>query len=136
MGIQLGALTVNESQFSLLMVQQKQFTTGKPVASVITRVLPVPVSPRLVLESLFEVTPTGTEWSCTKDKHDVLKECLNSQSGATISWTNRQGTRRTLSFTEKQFEVQFDLTGFQPNVQVQDGQFELQPPEGYQVRKL
>jgi outer membrane lipoprotein-sorting protein len=136
LGMQVGTLVANDSEFSLLMIPQKQFTTGKANSNTISRILPVPVSPQLMTDALFEVEPKGTDWSCTRDKNDLLKECSNNQSRALISWSNRQGSRRTLSFSDKSFEVQLELMEFKPNVQVQDAQFELKAPPGFHVRKL
>jgi hypothetical protein len=135
-GTSLGTIIANDKKFSAISMQFKQFMTGPSHPHNIGQAIQVPLSPLLFVQALFEIEPPGTEWSCTKDKHDLLKECLNSVTSEKITWSNRKGAKRTVGFSQKQYDVEFELSDYQPNVQVKEELTTLDPPKEFQIFRL
>ncbi len=136
LGMVVGSIVADDTKFMAVNMLQKKFINGPSEPSAIAKAVIVPISPSLVIQALFEIEPPGTDWSCTKDKKDLLKECLNGRTKALITWSSRQGSRRIIGFSDKNFDVQLDLMNYQPNVQIQEAQMKLESPKGFQIIRL
>ncbi len=135
-GTAMGTIIANDKKFSAINMQHKQFMTGPSIPFNISKAIQVPLPPQLFVQTLFEIEPPGTEWSCTKDKHNFLKECLNSVTSEKVTWSNRKGAKRTLVYSEKQYDMEIEILDFQPNVQVKEEQTILDPPKEFQIFRL
>jgi hypothetical protein len=135
LGMHVARLTMNENTLSYILPREKKYFTGVPQPKVLKPILRIEADPRWILNLLFDTEPTSDGWECKRDAKNRLESC-HSESGVELSWTERESSRKTVSVKTMAGEIQLQLSGFQPNVEVKDEMFQMKPPAGYRAFRI
>lgn len=135
LGIHVASIAMNSNTLSCLIPPQKLYVTGNNTKEVLERAVSISVSPTIIMNLLFDIEPKEPGWSCERDRKGLLMSCEKGEH-LKILWANRELARKSVQIITPKAELQFDLSSFQPNVELNQKQFQLKPPRGFKIRRL
>lgn len=131
LGTTVAALVVNGKEVKYLLVEPKKYYFGKSRADVMRPILSVPFDPRWLHNILFEIPFAEKNWSCSRDPKGLLLECKDANTGVKITWSARNGQKKTVFLEHARANVQMNFSSFKPKVEERADLFELKAPQGF-----
>jgi hypothetical protein len=131
LGTGVAVLTADDSEVRYMLMMEKKFFTGTPSTEVMRPILMIPFDPRWLHNVLFEVPFLDKSWSCQKDNAGFLSSCENASVGLKVTWSNRQGEKKTVLIEHSRASVQINLATFKPKVEDRKNLFALEAPSNY-----
>lgn len=132
LGTGVATLLVDEKEVRYVLFDSKKFYYGPPQADVMRPILAIPFDPRWLHNILFEEPLPEKSWTCTKEGGGYLKECRDSVTGLKVTWSARQGEKKTILIEHTKASVQINVQTFKPKVEDRKNLFVLEAPNGYQ----
>ncbi len=135
LGTGVASLVVDPQEVRYVLFDQKKFYAGAPTADAMRPILAIPFNPRWLHNILFDEELTDKGWSCTRDG-EFLSECKDSVNNLKVSWSARQGEKKTVLIEHAKASVQINVQAFQPKVEDRKNLFVLEAPNGYQKLRV
>jgi hypothetical protein len=135
LGTGVASLVVDSKEVRYILIDSKRYYYGQPQPEVMRPILALPFDPRWLHNILFEIPFSEKSWSCTTSD-SWLKECRDSVTGIKITWTSRQGPKRTIFVEHERASVQINTSVFEPKVEDRKNLFILEAPAGYQKLRV
>jgi len=136
LGTGVATLLVDNKEVRYVLFDSKRFYFGPPQPDVMRPILAIPFDPRWLHNILFEQPLTDKTWTCTKDGAGLLKDCRDSATALKVSWSARQGEKKTILIEHAKASVQINVQSFQPKVEDRKNLFVLEAPAGYQKLRV
>lgn len=133
-GMNVAVLAMNSETLSLAIVPQRKFFSGKSGAHVLEPLIHISLDPKFLVDFIFDAEPPAP-WKCTRDKNNFLQEC-DLNDAIKVTWSNRELGRKTLDIQSKDHQLQLDLSGFRPNVELNNTTFILEQPGGFTLQRI
>jgi hypothetical protein len=127
----IASLTLNGEELSYILAQTKQAYRGMATASAMVPVIRVPMNPKLLYNIFFDQPIVEKNWSCTKDKNDLLKECKTKD--LKITWVSREGAARVLEIEHAKAFLQINIHKYGGEVSPTDAKFNLKIPDSFKL---
>lgn len=135
-GIHLASFAMNNGKVEYLLTRRKEFYRGRTSSENLQEVLQMPIDPRLLTKILFDEDLSGQGWQCKRDKKGFLSACEDDGQDLKLTWSNRERSRRTITFFTPKARVQMLLKGFKAKVEAKGNLFRLQAPKNFKVRRI
>lgn len=132
LGTGVASLVVDSKEVRYILVDSKRFYFGPPQADVMRPILAMPFDPRWIQNVLLDQPIEGRNWTCSKDEQGLIKECRDSGTSVTVTWSGRRGDKKSILINHPKASVQINVQSFKPKVEDRTGLFSLEAPEGYQ----
>ncbi|MBX3020333.1 MAG: hypothetical protein KF799_01545 [Bdellovibrionales bacterium] len=136
LGTGVASLMVEPKEVRYVLFDSKRFYYGNPQVDVMRPILALPFDPRWLNNLLFEDPVTDKGWSCEVDSGGFLQSCRDTISNTKITWSSRQGEKRTVMIEHPKASVQINVNSFKPKVEDRKNLFVLEAPEGYQKLRV
>lgn len=136
LGTGVASLLVDPREVRYVLFDSKRFYFGTPQADVMRPILSIPFNPRWLMNLLFEEPIPDKGWACTKDGGGKLAECTDLNTNTKVTWSNRQGEKKTVLIDHPKASVQINVNSFKPKVEDRKNLFVLEAPEGYQKLRV
>lgn len=136
LGTGVASLLVDDREVKYILFDSKRFYFGSPQADVMRPILAIPFDPRWLRNILFDQPISEKTWTCTKEKDGWLKECRDGLSGLKITWSAREGEKKTILIEHPKASVQINVQSFRPKVEDRKNLFVLEAPNGYQKLRV
>lgn len=136
LGTGVASLVVDKKEVRYVLFDSKRFYFGVPQPAAMRPILVVPFDPRWIHNILFELPIEDKSWTCTRAADGSLQDCQDSVSGVKITWSARQGEKKTVLISHPKASVQINVQSFRPKVEDRKNLFGLEPPEGYQKLRI
>jgi len=130
LGTGVASLIADTKEVRYILFDSKRFYYGQPHPEVMRPILALPFDPRWLHNILFEIPFSEKSWSCTT-ADGWLKDCRDSVTGLKITWSSRQGPKRTIFIEHPRASVQINTTSFEAKVEDRKNLFVLEAPSGY-----
>ncbi|MEK6554989.1 MAG: hypothetical protein AABZ31_07110 [Bdellovibrionota bacterium] len=127
----IASLALNGEELSYVLVQTKQAYRGMASASAMVPVIRVPMNPKFLYNIFFDQPIVEKNWTCTKDKNDMLKECKTRD--LKITWVSREGAARVLEIEHPKAFLQINIYKYQGDVSPTDSKFTLKIPDAFKL---
>jgi hypothetical protein len=135
-GVHVASIAMRGRQVSYSLTQQKRFIVASADESSVSQVVPVKISPKVLLSVLFERELPKPDWKCEIDPSSGLrKSCVHEGEKIFIQWVGREGRSRKLNIDAADARIDLVLEEARSKVEASDGAFVLAPPEGYRVER-
>lgn len=131
----VAVLVSDAKEVRYILFDSKRFYFGANQSNVMRPILSIPFDPRWIHNVLFEL-PFPNGWKCKTDSGGWLQECSESGRGLKVTWSSRQGARRTISIDHAKAIVQIHIQSFKPKVEDRKNLFVLEAPAGYQKLRV
>lgn len=135
LGTGVATLVVEPKEVRYVLFDSKRYYYGTPQADVMRPILAIPFDPRWLHNILFEEPPAEKSWTCTKDG-GFLKDCRDSVTGVKVTWSAREGEKKTVLIEHSKATVQINVNSFRPKVEDRKNLFVLEAPNGYQKLRV
>lgn len=132
----VASLVADNKEVRYVLVDSKRFYYGSPQPGVMRPILAVPFDPRWLQNILFELPLSEKTWTCTKDGNGWLQECQDSATGVKITWSQRQGVKKTILIDHAKATVQINVQSFKPKVEERNNLFTLEAPQGFEKLRV
>ncbi len=136
LGTGVASLLVDTKEVRYVLLDSKRFYYGSPQPDVMRPILAIPFDPRWLHNILFDLPLTDKSWTCVKDSKGWLKECRDSVTNVKITWSARQGEKKTILIEHAKASVQINVQSFKPKVEDRKNLFQLEAPAGYQKLRV
>jgi hypothetical protein len=136
LGTGVASLLLSNQEVRYILVDAKKFYVGVPNPSVMRPILSIPFDPRWIHNILFDLPIGGQGWACSQDKSALLESCQDTVNGVKITWSNRQGYKKTILIEHSKASVQMNVQSFKAKVEERGNLFTLEAPEGYQKLRI
>lgn len=134
LGTGIAALVVNPQEVRYVLLEQKRYYIGPPTAESLRPILALPFDPRWISNLLFDQPLTG--WTCARDTAGMLESCREPKSETVVTWSNRQGEKKTIAIEHPRASLQINVSAFQPKVEDRKNLFLLEAPAGFQKLRV
>ncbi len=135
LGSGVASLVVDAKEVRYILFDSKRFYFGTPQIDVMRPILSIPFDPRWLHNILFEIPFAEKSWTCVLSS-DWLSECRDSVTGLKITWSARQGQKKTIFIEHPKATVQINVRSFEPKVEDRKNLFTLEAPSGYQKLRV
>lgn len=135
LGTGVASLVLDAKEVKYVLFDSKRFYFGQPSAEVMRPILSIPFDPRWLHNILFEIPLPEKSWTCVKTD-GWLSECKDSVTGVKVSWSARQGPKKTILIEHTKASVQINVNNFEPKVEDRKNLFVLEAPNGYQKLRV
>lgn len=132
----VASLVADGKEVRYVLIDSKRFYFGSPQPGVMRPILAVPFDPRWLQNILFETPLSEKSWTCSKDSQGFLQDCVDSVTGVKITWSQRQGPKKTILIEHPKASVQINVQSFKPKVEEREGLFTLEAPAGFQKLRV
>jgi hypothetical protein len=136
LGTGVASMLVDQKDVRYVLLDSKRFYYGNSQPDVMRPILSIPFDPRWLHNILFDETLPEKSWTCVRDGGGLLKECKDSILNLKISWSNRQGEKKTILIEHPKATVQINVQSFKPKVEDRKNLFQLEAPAGYQKLRV
>lgn len=136
LGTGLASMLIEPKEVRYVLFDSKRFYYGNPAPEVMRPILAIPFDPRWLLNIMFEQPLAEKTWTCTKDTGGWMKDCKDSATGLKITWSARQGEKKTILIEHSKATVQINVQSFKPKVEDRKNLFLLEAPNGYQKLRV
>lgn len=136
LGSGVASLVADNKEVRYILLDSKRFYFGQPQPGVMRPILSVPFDPRWLQNILFEIPMEEKSWTCTKDGAGLLQECQDAVTGVRITWSQRQGAKKTVLIEHAKASVQINVQSFRPKVEERTNLFTLEAPQGFQKLRV
>jgi hypothetical protein len=136
LGLGVATMVVRPKQVRYVLFDSKRFYFGKPQVDVMRPILSIPFDPRWIDDLLFDEPIAGRGWSCSSDASGFVKECRDASTGMDVTWSSRNGDRKTVMIEHPKASVQINVQSFQPKVENRKNLFVLEAPDGFQQLRV
>ena len=136
LGTGVASLLVDKKEVRYLLFDSRRFYFGSPQPGVMRPILSIPFDPRWIQNILFDIPFAEKSWTCTKDENDTLQDCQDSVTGLKITWSGRQGAKKTILLEHAKASVQINVQSFRSKVEERKNLFSLEAPEGFKTLRL
>ena len=136
LGTGVASLVMREKEVRYILLDSKRFYFGRPQPNVMRPILALPFDPRWLQNILLEEPFKEKSWSCTSKKGGLLESCTDSVTGLKITWSARQGSKRTIFVEHAKASVQINIQSFEPKVEDRKNLFVLEAPAGFQKLRV
>jgi len=136
LGTGVASLVVEPKEVRYILFDSKRFYFGLPQVDVMRPILALPFDPRWLNNLLFEEPIQGKGWSCEKNAEGWLESCRDTVSSTKITWSARQGEKKTVLIEHPKASVQINVNSFKPKVEDRKNLFVLEAPDGYQKLRV
>lgn len=135
LGTGVASLVVDGKEVRYVLFDSKKFYFGPAQADVMRPILAIPFDPRWLHNILFDQELNEKGWTCVKED-GFLKECKDSVNNLKVTWSARQGEKKTVLIEHAKASVQINVQSFQPKVEDRKNLFVLEAPNGYQKLRV
>ena len=135
LGTGVASLVVEPKEVRYVLFDSKRFYYGAPQADVMRPILAIPFDPRWLHNILFEYPLTEKAWTCVREGA-FLKECRDSVTQVKVTWSAREGEKKTILIEHAKASVQINVQSFKPKVEDRKNLFVLEVPNGYQKLRV
>jgi hypothetical protein len=136
LGTGVASVLVDNKEVRYVLFDSKRFYYGSPQPGVMRPILSIPFDPRWLQNILFDTAIPDKSWTCTSDSSGNLLECADSVSGVKITWSARNGSKKTILIEHTKASVQINVQSFKPKVEERKNLFSLEAPEGFQKLRV
>jgi hypothetical protein len=136
LGMAVASLMVDNKEVRYILFDSKRFYFGPPQPGVMRPILAIPFDPRWIENVLLDLKIDDKGWTCNRDAAGWLQECQDATSGLKISWSGRQGAKKTILIEHPKASVQINVQSFRPKVEDRKNLFSLEAPEGFQKLRV
>ena len=136
LGMGVASLLVDTKEVHYVLFDSKRFYYGPPQPGVMRPILAIPFDPRWIQNILLDVPIRDKGWSCNSDKNKWLTDCQDAVTGLKITWSARQGDKKTILIEHAKASVQINVQNFRSKVEERKNLFSLEAPEGYQKLRV
>lgn len=136
LGTGVASLLVDKKEVRYILFDSKRFYFGAPQPGVMRPILSIPFDPRWIQNILFDIPFAEKSWTCTKDASNTLHDCQDSVTGLKVTWSGRQGVKKTILLEHAKASVQINVQAFRPKVEERKNLFSLEAPEGFQKLRI
>ena len=136
LGTGVASLLADAKEVRYVLLDSKRYYFGNPSPEVMKPILAIPFDPRWLHNIMFEVALPEKTWTCSKDAEGWMKDCKDSATGLKITWSARQGEKKTILIEHHKATVQINVQSFKPKVEDRKNLFQLEAPAGYQKLRV
>lgn len=136
LGTGVASLLADQKEVRYVLLDSKRFYFGNPSPEVMRPILAIPFDPRWLHNILFEEPLPEKTWTCVRDSDGWLKECKDSVTNTKITWSARQGEKKTILIEHSKATVQINVQSFKSKVEDRKNLFQLEAPAGYQKLRV
>lgn len=135
LGMYLGTLVSRSEGVKLLMARERKvFESPNPNAS-LKQLVGYELKPFWILAIVQDRVP-GEDFSCTFNFDQKPMKCTSVRDPVVLEWEPREGTSRKTTIRSPQAEIQIAVTEKPSKVQDPEPIFNLEIPQGYEVKEL
>lgn len=135
LGTGVASLVLDEKEVRYVLFDSRRFYYGQPTADVMRPILSIPFDPRWLHNILFEIPLPEKSWTCVSSG-GFVSECKDSVTGVKVTWSARQGPKKTILIEHARASVQINVQSFEPKVEDRKNLFVLEAPQGYQKLRV
>lgn len=136
LGTGVATLVVEPKEVRYVLFDSKRFYYGLPQADVMRPILALPFNPRWLNNLLFEEPIQDKGWVCERASDGLLQSCRDTVTSTQITWSSRQGEKKTVLIEHSKASVQINVISFKPKVEDRKNLFVLEAPDGYQKLRV
>jgi len=136
LGFQVASLVMSPSEISYIIYPQKAFYYGRNSEHAFSRMLDMTLHPMNLVNIAFDEPIRGPGWKCGLDTLGWLSHCENSQRGMSVTWSERNEGKKKVVITAPQFEMQWQFSAPQTEVQFKKDLFTLKQPSGFKAIQI
>jgi hypothetical protein len=136
LGMGVASLLETPKEVRYILYDSKRFYYGLPQPGVMRPILAIPFDPRWLQNVLFDIPIPEKSWTCTRDEKGQLANCQDSVTGLKVTWSARQGLKKTILIEHAKASVQINVQSFKPKVEERNNLFSLEAPEGFQKLRV
>lgn len=135
MGTHLVSMLLLGDRLEYLNVVERYVFRGQASADSLKEIFPIPLRPEAFYNILFDRSFEDKNWSCTSDARGLIQSCRELKTGLNITWSSRDGSKRTIGFDHAAASIQMNLFDFEPHVSNLDKVFQLKAPASFKIKK-
>ncbi|WP_415061265.1 hypothetical protein [Bdellovibrio sp.] len=136
LGYQVASLVMSPTEISYIIYPQKTFFYGRNSETAFSRMIDLPLHPMNLANIAFEEPVRGPGWKCTLDNLGWLSQCENVQKKIRVEWLSRNEGQKRVVITAPQFEMQWQFSSPQTDVQFKSELFTLKQPSGFKAIQI
>lgn len=136
LGFQVASLVMSSSEITYAIYPQKSFYYGRNSERAFARMIDLPLHPMNLMNIAFEEPVRGSGWKCGLDSSGFLSQCENKSRALQIVWSDRQEGKKKVVITAPQFEMQWQFSAPQTEVQFKSELFTLKQPAGFKAIQI
>lgn len=129
----LASLALNGEELVYILPQEKRAYRGLASSNAMAHVIRVPLNPKLLYNIFFDLPIAEKNWSCTKDKNDLLAECRTVRGDLKIKWVSREKGQRVLEIEHAKAFLQINIHKYTGEVKPNDPKFNLKVPDSFKL---
>ena len=138
-GIAVATIVLNGKEVRYLLPKEKRFVIAPSGSDALGRLIPLRISPQVLLAILFDRRLPAADWVCTDGLEKVpaaYEECKNRREAIFVKWIDRNGGSRRLKIGTPEAEAEVVLDEVKSKVEVGPDTFKLNSPTGYKQETL
>ncbi|MEN0057299.1 MAG: DUF4292 domain-containing protein [Bdellovibrio sp.] len=136
LGYQVASLVMSPDEISYAIYPQKRFFYGRNSERAFSRMIDMPLHPMNLVSIAFDEPVRGQGWTCERDVKQLLSQCENLQRKIKVAWAGRKEGQKMVVITAPQFEMQWQFSAPQTEVQFKEGLFTLKQPSGFKAIQI
>ncbi|WII70775.1 hypothetical protein QJS83_09915 [Bdellovibrio sp. 22V] len=136
MGYQVASLVMSPSEISYIIYPQKAFFYGRNSERAFSRMIDLTLHPMNLANIAFDEPVRGPGWKCSLDTQGQISQCENLQRAIRVNWLNRSEGQKKVVITAPQFEMQWQFSAPQTEVQFKPELFTLKQPTGFKAIQI
>lgn len=136
LGFQVASVVMSPSEISYAIYPRKSFYYGRNSETAFSRLIDLPLHPMNLANIAFDEPVRGQGWKCSLDTMGTISQCENSQRQIRVSWLERNQGQKKVHIVAPQFEMRWQFSAPQTEVQFKSELFTLKQPSGFKAIQI
>lgn len=143
MGVALATLVQDESHVRYILYREKKFYEGTLSEKSLYPLFTIQFNPKYLFQISFDKEIQETGWTCRRNGKGLVEICKRSSDDLKIEWKEREGERKRVFISSREFELQILYKDFKlkstPLVQEMTEKkdpYQIEIPNGFTTYKI
>lgn len=136
LGFQVASLVMSPEEISFVLYPQKTFYYGRNSEKAFSRMIDLPLHPMNLTNIAFDEPVRGPGWKCFLDTMGLVSQCENTQRRILVTWSERNEGQKKVVISAPQFEMLWQFSAPQTEVQFKSEIFTLKQPSGFKTIQI
>jgi hypothetical protein len=136
MGFQLASFVLSPQEISYIIYPQKTYFKGPNTERALGRMIALQINPMNLANIAFDEPIRGPGWRCDQDQEGLVSQCGHEKKKIFVKWLDRENGKKKVSILAPQFEMKWNFSAPQTEVQFKSETFILNRPEGFKLVEI
>ncbi|MEZ4870781.1 MAG: hypothetical protein R2827_00775 [Bdellovibrionales bacterium] len=136
LGSLVGSMLIDPKKAIFVDYQSKVAFGGEPNAQAMTKLIEVPIDPKIFYALLFDEPIKSPDWECQFDGSGFPVRCEQKKQGVLIEWKKMLAGTKVIELKNGTSEIEMNFRSFSEEIKNKSRRFKIKIPSSYKRYRL